>query len=64
MKAKIVNRILSKLKKDGILITSIFGEDTGCCVYFDISELEQIEFSKVDSKNGNTSWKIGVYRKK
>ena len=63
VKAKVLNRVLDKLKKDGILITSIYKEGSGCWKYFDIPELEQLEFSKVSSEKGTAYWKIGVYRK-
>ena len=63
VRTKVINRILAKLKKDGILITSIFKEGPGCWKYFEIPELEQLEFSKVDSEKGTAYWKLGVYKK-
>ena len=63
VRARVLNRILGKLKKDGILITSIFKEGSGCWEYFDIPELEQLDFSKVASEKGTAYWKLGVYRK-
>lgn len=63
VRAKVLNRILGTLKKDGILITSIFKEGSGCWKYFDIPELKQLEFSKVASKKGTAYWKLGVYKK-
>ncbi len=63
VKARVLNRVLEELKKGGILINSIFREGSGCWEYFDIPELEQLEFCKVASKKGTVYWKLGVYRK-
>ena len=63
VRAKVLNRILGKLKHGGILINSIYKEGVGCWEYFDISELEQLDFSKVTSKKESTYWKVGVYKK-
>lgn len=64
VRAKVLNRVLGTLKKGGLLITSIFKEGSGCWQYFDIPELEQLDFSKVVSKKGTAYWKLGVYKKK
>lgn len=63
VREKVLGRVLGKLKKNGILITSIFKEGSGCWEYFDIPKLEQLDFSKVISKSGTAYWKIGVYKK-
>lgn len=63
VKARVLNRVLGKLKKGGILINSIFREGSGCWEYFDIPELEQLDFCKVNSNEGTVYWKLGVYRK-
>jgi SAM-dependent methyltransferase len=63
VRAKVLNRILGKLKNGGILINSIYKEGVGCWEYFDIPELEQLDFSKVTSKKESTYWKVGVYKK-
>ncbi len=63
VRAKVLNRILGKLKHGGILINSIYKEGVGCWEYFDIPELEQLDFSKVTSKKESTYWKVGVYKK-
>ena len=63
VRAKVLNRILGKLKHGGILINSIYKEGVGCWEYFDIPELEQLDFSKVTSKKESTYWKLGVYKK-
>ena len=63
VKAKVLNRILGTLKKGGILITSIYKEGIGCWEYFDIPELEQLDFSTVKTKKEGTYWKVGIYRK-
>jgi len=64
VKAKALERVISKLKPNGVLITSIFKEGVGCWEYFNIPALEQLDFSKVTSKKEDTYWKLGVYRKK
>jgi|TARA_Y100000385_G_scaffold289973_1_gene361244 SAM-dependent methyltransferase len=64
IKAKALERVISKLKPNGLLINSIFREGSGCWEYFNIANLEQIEFAKVNSKKGETYWHLGAYRKK
>ena len=63
VKAKVLERVISKLKPNGILITSIFREGLGCWEFFKIPSLEQLEFTTVKTKKEETYWKIGVYRK-
>jgi SAM-dependent methyltransferase len=63
VRTKVLNRVLERLKKGGILITSIYKEGKGCWEYFDIPELEQFEFTTVKTKKEGTYWKIGVYGK-
>ena len=62
VRAKVLNRILGKLKQGGILINSIYKEGVGCWEYFDIPELEQLDFSKVTLKK-NHLLESRVYRK-
>ena len=63
VRTKVLNRILGKLKEGGILINSIYKEGIGCWNYFDIPELELLDFTTVKTKKEGTYWKIGVYRK-
>lgn len=63
VRAKVLNRILGKLKHGGILINSIYKEGVGCWEYFDNPELEQLDFTTVKTKKEGTYWKVGVYRK-
>ena len=63
VRAKVLSRILWKLKQGGILINSIYKEGVGCWEYFDVAELEQLDFTTVKTKKEGTYWKLGVYRK-
>lgn len=63
VRAKVLKRILGKLKQGGILINSIYKEGVGCWEYFDNPELEQLDFTTVKTKKEGTYWKVGVYRK-
>lgn len=63
VRTKVLNRILGKLKEGGILINSIYKEGIGCWNYFDIPELELLDFTTVKTKKKGTYWKIGVYSK-
>ena len=64
LKSDVLERVLSKLKDDGILIVSIFKEGEGCWEFFNHEKLEQLEFTKIESSKENRYWKLGVYRKK
>lgn len=64
-KTRVLNHILSFLQKDGVLITSIFREGTGCWEYFtDDKKLKQLDFTRVNTTKETTYWKIGVYQLK
>lgn len=63
VRAKVLKVMLKHLKQDGILISSIYKEGTGCWEYFDIDELQKLDFVTVNSKKPDTYWKTGVYKK-
>lgn len=63
LKQEVLDRILSALTKDGLLIVSIFKEGGGCWPFFDHNELEKLEFSTIESPKTDRYWKIGVFRK-
>ncbi|MEM6514930.1 MAG: class I SAM-dependent methyltransferase [Bacteroidota bacterium] len=62
-KENVMKRVLSKLDSNGILISSIYREGHGCWEYFDRDNLTELDFETVTTKNENTYWKIGAYRK-
>ena len=64
LKSDVLERVLSKLNTNGILIVSIFKEGEGCWEFFNHEKLEELEFTKIESSKENRYWKLGVYRKK
>jgi len=63
-KNKVLNRMLAHLTPNGILISSIFREGTGCWEYFkENPKLKELAFTTVHTKKEQTYWKIGVYQK-
>ena len=64
LKSEVLERILSKLNDNGILIVSIFKEGEGCWAFFNHERLEKLEFYNIESSKENRYWKLGVYRKK
>ena len=62
-KAKVLNRMLDHLHKDGILIISIYREGTGCWEYFkENPKLEELDFTTVTTDEELRYWKIGCYK--
>ena len=64
LKSDVLERVLSKLNTNGILIVSIFKEGEGCWEFFNHVDLKPLEFNKIESSKENRYWKLGVYRKK
>ena len=64
LKSDVLERILSKLNTNGILIVSIFKEGEGCWEFFNHVNLKLLEFHRIESSKENRYWKLGVYRKK
>lgn len=63
-KSNILNRMLSHLSENGILIISIYREGTGCWEYFQENpELKELAFSTVTTDEELRYWKIGAYKK-
>jgi len=60
---KVLDRMMSKLNPNGIIINSIYKEGLGCWEYFNIDQLKQLDFVTVTTEDDNTYWKIGVYQK-
>ena len=64
-KDNVLNRMLAHLNKDGIIITSIYREGTGCWEYFkENPKLKELEFTTVRTDEELRYWKIGAYKKK
>lgn len=63
LKETVIKRILNCLKENGIIITSIYKEGIGCWEYFDIEQLQQLDFTTVTTPKEGTYWKVGVYKK-
>ncbi|MEZ4793271.1 MAG: class I SAM-dependent methyltransferase [Gelidibacter sp.] len=61
-KEKVLTRMIDSLNENGIIITSIYREGTGCWHYFD-KKLNQILFKTITTDSEKTYWKIGVYKK-
>lgn len=59
-KQNVLDRMLSHLADNGILIVSIYREGIGCWEYFD--KLKQLNFKTVKTNEEKTYWKIGVYK--
>ena len=63
-KDNVLNRMLEHLNKDGIIITSIYREGTGCWEYFkENPKLKELEFTTVKTDEELQYWKIGAYKK-
>lgn len=63
LKHDVLDRILSGLKKDGVLVVSMFKEGGGCWTFFDHNKLKPLEFITINSSQTDRYWKIGVFRK-
>lgn len=61
-KEKVLKRMIDNLKVDGIIITSIYREGTGCWDYYE-KNLKQLMFETIRTDNEKTYWKVGVYKK-
>ncbi len=56
--------MLQHLNKDGIIISSIYREGTGCWEYFkENPKLKELEFTTVKTDEELQYWKIGAYKK-
>jgi len=63
-KENVLKRMISHLTPNGILITSIYREGTGCWEYFNENpKLQQLEFNTVTTEEDLRYWKVGVYKK-
>ena len=63
-KNNVLNRMFQHLNKDGIIITSIYREGTGCWEYFkENPKLKELEFTTVKTDEELQYWKIGAYGK-
>ncbi|RKE92357.1 class I SAM-dependent methyltransferase [Ichthyenterobacterium magnum] len=62
-KENVLKTMINSLNPDGILITSIYREGTGCWEYFERDTLKQLDFVTVKTNDEKTYWKIGVYKK-
>lgn len=61
-KTRVLNLMLDHLTDDGIVISSIFREGTGCWEYFKENQrLKELAFTTVETQKEQTYWKIGVY---
>lgn len=63
LKQEVLEKVLSSLNKDGILIVSIFKDGIGCWEFFENNELKKLEFMTVKSPAKGCYWKLGVYKK-
>lgn len=62
-KTRVLTTILSHLKPNGIMITSIFRDGPGCWHYFkENPRLKELAFTTVHTEKETTYWKIGAYR--
>lgn len=60
-KQTILKRMMDSLNTNGIIITSIYREGLGCWNYFE--NLQQLDFTTIETDNEKTYWKVGVYKK-
>jgi trans-aconitate methyltransferase len=62
-KRRVLDRILGKLSKNGLLIVSIYREGTGCWEYFkEHPGLKEVAFKKVTTDEELRYWKVGAYQ--
>lgn len=62
-KKTVLERMLTKLAKDGLLIVSIYREGTGCWEYFKESpKLVELDLVTVKTDEELRYWKVGAYR--
>jgi len=63
-KSHVLDRMLAKLTKNGVLIVSIYREGTGCWEYFKAHpKLRELDFVTVRTDEELRYWKIGAYRR-
>ncbi|QNJ98361.1 class I SAM-dependent methyltransferase [Constantimarinum furrinae] len=63
-KEKVLNQMLDHLNPNGLIITSIYREGTGCWEYFkENTKLTELDFTTVTTDEELRYWKIGAYRK-
>ena len=61
-KPEVMDRMLSHLNPNGLMIVSIFREGIGCWEYFKEDErLTELDFITVNTDKETTYWKIGAY---
>ena len=65
LKKEVLNRFISKLKPNGLLVVSIYKEGLDCWEIIDANtSIEKLDFGKVDTDREQTYWKVGAYRLK
>ena len=63
LKKEVLNRFISKLKPNGLLVVSIYKEGLDCWEIIDANtSIEKLDFNKVDTDREQTYWKVGAYR--
>ena len=63
LKNEVLNRFISKLKPNGLLVVSIYKEGLDCWKIIDANtSIEKLDFGKVDTDREQTYWKVGAYR--
>ncbi|GEQ85842.1 hypothetical protein ULMS_13500 [Patiriisocius marinistellae] len=61
-KQKVIDRMISALNPNGIIITSIYREGHGCWEFFKESTiLKELDFTIVKTDEELRYWKVGVY---
>ncbi len=63
LKKEVLNRFISKLKPNGLLVVSIYKEGLDCWEIIDANtSIEKLDFNKVETDREQTYWKVGAYR--
>lgn len=63
LKNEVLDRIISAIAKDGLLIVSMFKEGGGCWTFFNHPFLKEVEFTTIESSKAERYWKVGAYKK-
>lgn len=63
LKNEVLERIISFIANDGLLIVSMFKEGTGCWTFFNHPSLKEVEFTTIQSSKAGRYWKVGAYQK-
>lgn len=63
LKNEVLDRIISAIAKDGLLIVSMFKEGGGCWTFFNHPSLKEVEFTTIESSKAERYWKVGAYKK-